>query len=377
MTPRRKPEYRDLFRAQDRIVRLMAVLLLKRLESSIEAFRSTLRSLIQSNLNFRGALDSGFVPIGRTATRLLSGQSFDAEDLLDVLHQEEMRRQDARGSRSKLVHSVEDFRIEDWTADLDEDYQCLSSILPRVESIGPADDDKLQALKRFLTRWDVKPGKALIFSEEETTIEYLYRELNPDGEDPNIARLTGGNRHEAENIVKRFSPTWNLSSNESLPGTEIRVLLATDIVSEGQNLQDCVRVVNYDLHWNLVRLIQLFGRVARIGTEHDVIHLHNTWPDTEVDADLSLTERLTRRIQTFHGLIGLDSRLLSDTERLNASAMYRIYEGNVQSPAQRACDKSITSAKNLMAALGVPLGTPELRDFTLTLTLSLALHKNP
>ena len=324
---KKKPEYRDLFRAQDRIAKLMAVLLLKRLESSIEAFRSTLNSLIQSNRNFREALDAGFVPIGRTATRLLSGQSFDADDLLDVLRQEEIRRQDAGGSRSKLVHSVEDFRIEDWTADLDEDYQCLSSILSRVESIGPEDDDKLQALKRFLARRDVRAGKVLIFSEAETTIEYLHRELNPNGEDPDIARLTGGNRHEAENIVKRFSPTWNLSSNESQPGREIRVLLATDIVSEGQNLQDCTRVVNYDLHWNPVRLIQRFGRVDRIGTEHDVIHLHNTWPDTEVDADLSLTERLTRRIQTFHDLIGLDSRLLSDTERLNANAMYRIYDG--------------------------------------------------
>ena len=76
-----KPEYRDLFRARDRIAKLMAVLLLKRLESSIEAFRSTLNSLIQSNHNFREALDFGFVPIGRTATRLLSGQSFDADDL--------------------------------------------------------------------------------------------------------------------------------------------------------------------------------------------------------------------------------------------------------------------------------------------------------
>ena len=324
---KKKPEYRDLFRAQDRIAKLMAVLLLKRLESSIEAFRSTLNSLIQSNRNFREALDSGFVPIGRTATRLLAGQSFDADDLLDVLSQEEQRRQEQGGQRAKLVHSVEDFRIEDRTTDLDEDYRCLSGILTRVEIIGPDDDDKLQALKRLLARRDVKAGKVLIFSEAETTIEYLNRELNPNGTNPEIARLTGSNRHEAENIVKRFAPTWNLSYHESFPGAEIRVLLATDIVSEGQNLQDCARVVNYDLHWNPVRLIQRFGRVDRIGTEHEVIHLHNTWPDTEVDADLSLTERLTRRIQIFHDPIGLDSRLLSDSERLNANATYRIYEG--------------------------------------------------
>ena len=112
-----------------------------------------------------------------------------------------------------------------------------------------------------------------------------------------------------------------------MPGAEIRVLLATDIVSEGQNLQDCACVLNYDLHWNPVRLIQRFGRVDRIGTEHEVINLHNMWPDIAVDEELSLTERLHRRIQSFHDLIGLDSKLLSDAERLNASAMYRIYDG--------------------------------------------------
>ena len=201
---KKNPEYRDLFRAQDRIARLMAVLLPKRLESSIEAFRSTLNSLIQSNRNFREALDSGFVPIGRTATRLLSGQFFDAEDLLDVLRQEEQRRQEQGGQRARLVHSIKDFRIADWTADLDDDYQCLGGILTRVEGIGPDDDDKLRALKRFLARRDAKAGKVLVFSEAETTIEYLHRELNPDGENSQIARLTGSNRHEAENIVKRF-----------------------------------------------------------------------------------------------------------------------------------------------------------------------------
>ena len=104
------------------------------------------------------------------------------------------------------------------------------------------------------------------------------------------------------------------------------MLLATDVVSEGQNLQDCACVLNYDLHWNPVRLIQRFGRVDRIGTEHEVISLHNMWPDIAVDAELSLTDRLHRRIQSFHDLIGLDSKLLSDSERLNTGAMYRIYQ---------------------------------------------------
>ena len=322
-----KPEYRDLFRAGDRIARLMGVLLLKRLESSIEAFRSTLRSLMTSNRNFREALEAGFVPIGSTATRLLAGQSFDVDDLLEVLRQEEQRRQQAGSQRDKLVHSDTDFDTDRWTLDLDADYDVLKDILGRVEDIGPEDDDKLRALRDFLARPEVQAGKVLIFSEAETTVEYLYRELNPNGQQVDIARLTGSTSHDAERIVKRFSPTWNLSKRETLPGPEIRVLLATDIVSEGQNLQDCACVLNYDLHWNPVRLIQRFGRVDRIGTEHELINLHNMWPDVAVDEELSLTERLHRRIQSFHDLIGLDSKLLSDAERLNASAMYRIYDG--------------------------------------------------
>ena len=319
-----KDEYRDLFRAGDRIPRLMRALLFKRLESSIEAFRSTLGSLLHSNRNFRQSLDAGFVPIGNTATRLLAGQAFDADEVLDILQQEEEKRSERGLERSKLVHSTADFELENWLDGLDADYKILSSIQARIADIGPEDDDKLQTLRRFLERPDVASGKVLIFSEAETTVEYLYRELNPD-RNSEIARLTGNTSDRAPEIVWRFSPKNNPGRNGRSPRNEIRVLLATDIVSEGQNLQDCARVLNYDLHWNPVRLIQRFGRVDRIGSEHSVIHLHNMWPDTAVDAALSLTKRLTNRIQSFHDLIGLDSKLLSDSERLNANDMYRIY----------------------------------------------------
>ena len=320
-----KPEYRDLFRARNRIAQLMGALLLKRLESSIEAFRSTTSALMRSNRNFRAALARGYVPIGATAARLLAGESFDADDALAVLTREEEKREAGGGEKSALVHPADDFNIGDWLEDIDADYETLSQIARRVSDIGPEDDDKLRALKAFLARPDVRAGKVIIFSEAETTIEYLHRELNPNGGNPKMARLTGGNREGAERIISRFSPTWNGGAPRG--ATEIDVLLATDIVSEGQNLQDCARILNYDLHWNPVRLIQRFGRVDRIGTEHERIHLHNMWPDTEVDERLSLTERLRNRIQSFHDMIGLDSKLLSESERLNEDAMYRIYAG--------------------------------------------------
>ncbi len=164
----------------------------------------------------------------------------------------------------------------------------------------------------------------LIFSESETTIDYLFGQLNPGGMHSGIAGPSGSvSREGSANIIRRFSPISNLAS----PGNEIRILLATDVVSEGQNLQDCARVLNYDLHWNPVRLIQRFGRVDRIGSTHTDIYLHNMWPDLEVDEELALTDRLSNRIQMFHDLIGLDIRLLSDAERVNDDIMYLIYQG--------------------------------------------------
>jgi hypothetical protein len=321
-----KPEYRDLMRARNRIARLMGALLFKRLESSIQAFRATIDSLMRSNRNFREALQSGYVPIGDTATRLLAGDSFEADALLEVLEQEEERRKKAGRKRPTLVHPTTDFDTGQWADDLDADFGVLEDIANRVAGIGPKDDDKLQTLQRFLGQRDVKAGKVLIFSEAEATVDYLYAQLNPGGKDQSIAKISGSNRGEFENILKRFSPTWNLRRNERRPGPEVRVLIATDVASEGQNLQDCARVLNYDLHWNPVKLVQRFGRVDRIGTEHSTIYLHNMWPDLDIDEGLSLTDRLLRRIQTFHDFIGLDSRLLSVSERLNTRAMYRIYQ---------------------------------------------------
>ena len=356
----KKAEYRDLFRAGDRIPRLMRALLVKRLESSIEAFRSTLDSLLRSNRNFRQALEDGYVPIGATATRLLSGQSFDADEVLDILQQEEERRQAQGRKRSKLVHSTDDFEIAGWLVDLDADFGVLRDIRERIKDITAADDDKLRTLREFLERPEVASGKVLIFSEAETTVEYLYNQLNPDGRDPAIARLTGSNRGSAEAIIQRFAPKANAVRKGGPPRREIRVLLATDIVSEGQNLQDCARVLNYDLHWNPVRLIQRFGRVDRIGSEHDVIHLHNTWPDMAVDAALALTERLGNRIQAFHDLIGLDSKLLSEAERLNAKGMYRIYADKKLPEQDDALDEVAANQRAVALLQRIQRDDPEL-----------------
>ena len=322
---REKEQYRDLLRARNRVARLMRHLLFKRLESSVEAFRSTLGVLVRSNTNFRTALENGYVPVGQMASTMLSGAQFDADDLLDRLGIEEVRRKARGAKKSTLVHPAADFDTARWLADLDKDRVILEELQRAVARISPDDDDKLRCLRDFLDQPDVKKGKVLIFSEAEATVNYLYEQLNPGGADLSIAMLSGANRDALQGTIKRFAPLAN-TINGHAPGPPVRVLIATDVISEGQNLQDCNRVLNYDLHWNPVRLIQRFGRVDRIGTIHETIHLHNTWPDTDVDAELSLTTRLHNRIQAFHDFIGLDTQLLSDSEKVNPAAMYRIYE---------------------------------------------------
>lgn len=254
---------------------------------------------------------------------------------------------------------------------MDADHDTLSEIRERIREIGPEDDDKLHTLRGFLERAAVRSGKVLIFSESETTIDYLYSELNPQGRDRAIAKLTGSNSESAVGIIKRFSPKSNAALHSVNRRNEIRVLLATDVVSEGQNLQDCARVLNYDLHWNPVRLIQRFGRVDRIGTEHSDIYLHNMWPDLAVDEGISLVDRLGNRIQMFHDIIGLDSELLSESEKLNNAAMYRIYESGEMPEEDDVLDEVATSQRAQAILQRIQSDEPELWETIMSLPTSL------
>jgi superfamily II DNA/RNA helicase len=101
------------------------------------------------------------------------------------------------------------------------------------------------------------------------------------------------------------------------------------VLSEGLNLQDCSQVINYDLHWNPVRLIQRFGRIDRIGSEHDEIFAYNFLPETELEKQLGLHEKLHRRIQEIHDTIGEDARILDQSEQINDQALYAIYQGQM------------------------------------------------
>jgi superfamily II DNA/RNA helicase len=127
-------------------------------------------------------------------------------------------------------------------------------------------------------------------------------------------------------IVGRFAPRANPEFVFQKGEKELKTLVATDVLAEGLNLQDCDRIVNYDLHWNPVQLIQRFGRIDRIGTQHEVIYGFNFLPETGIDRHLGLRAKLSNRIQEIHDTIGEDAAILDQGEQLNEEAMYAIYE---------------------------------------------------
>jgi hypothetical protein len=127
-------------------------------------------------------------------------------------------------------------------------------------------------------------------------------------------------------LVGRFSPKSNPEFAWGPNDVELKTVIATDVLSEGLNLQDCDKIINYDLHWNPVRLIQRFGRIDRIGSEHDAVYGFNFLPETGIERNLNLRQTLTNRIAEIHETIGEDSAILDPSEQLNENAMYAIYE---------------------------------------------------
>jgi superfamily II DNA/RNA helicase len=198
-------------------------------------------------------------------------------------------------------------------------------MLKLVAPISPDQDAKLQVLLAGLRNGIPKVrGKVLIFSQYADTTQYLYENINPGGNRTDVESIYGTEKSKAR-MAARFSPLSN-PHIEIRPGEELNILVATDVMSEGLNLQDGDVVVNYDLHWNPVRLIQRFGRIDRIGTENERVWGFNFLPEDALDRNLGLHQVLRRRIQEIHDSIGEDAAILDKEEQINEEAMFAIYE---------------------------------------------------
>jgi superfamily II DNA or RNA helicase len=310
---KREP-YASLHRAGYTLRGLIRILLFKRFESSVYAFQETVRRLIQVHTRFVEALSQGFVPAGEDAQAILyEPNAAEEQALMDALR-EVSRRYDLR-----------DFDAAKLKAHIEHDLKLLRKILELVAPITPEQDAKLRKLKQRLAEKPLKEGKRLIFTQYADTAKYLHENLNPGGKRDDIDVIFSGDKSKMR-VVGRFAPKANPEYRFTAGEKELFTVVATDVLAEGLNLQDCDNIINYDLHWNPVRLIQRFGRIDRIGSDHDVVYGYNFLPETGLDKNLGLKEKLHNRIQEIHDTIGEDSEILDRTEKLNEEAMYAIYE---------------------------------------------------
>jgi hypothetical protein len=316
-------QYQELKRAGAALRGLMRVMLFKRFESSVHAFRETVNRLRGLQRAFQGALDRGLVPAGDEATDILYKSDLDDEaTLYEALE------------KASIRYPITDFDVPQLQSSLDTDIALLDEMARLVEPIGPQDDDKLQQLVSMMTTGrtqsdshllpgDLVHGKVLIFTQYADTAHYLYDNLKHLGR----IRAVESDTKDRGRIILRFAPKAN--RYELGPADqELRILVSTDVLSEGLNLQDANHIINYDLHWNPVRLIQRVGRVDRIGTEHGEIYAYNFLPETGLERELGIEQRLKRRITEIHRTIGEDAPVLHKSEQLNEEAMYAIYRGD-------------------------------------------------
>ena len=306
--------YTELHRAGINLRGLIRVMLFKRFESSVYAFWRSLERLERIHEMFLKALDHGFVPAGEDAQGLLyESDRYEEADLMDAL------------AASAGKYDLADFDEKKLREHLEADCRVIREVIDLVKPITPGKDAKLQTLIAGLKKGiPQKSSKVLIFTQYADTAVYVYDNLNPDGKYRDVESIYGTDTSKAR-MAARFSPKSNPHVNIGSE-SEVRILVATDVMSEGLNLQDGDVVLNYDLHWNPVRLIQRFGRIDRIGAKNDVIWGFNFLPERAMEQQLGLHEVLARRIGEIHETIGEDAAILDKTEQINEEAMFCIYE---------------------------------------------------
>ena len=321
----------SVFKQVDReqsLIYLMRINLLKRLESSIHSFRLTLLSLIETiDGNLRqieehknGNIDSDFN---------ITDIEIDDTELEDLLV----------GGKTKVL--IQDMDIIRWKQDLKQDKTTLATLLSNISIIDSNRDAKLLELKNRITEKIENPinegnKKIIVFTAFADTARYIHEELKNwliDEHSVYSALVTGSDtnktnmpncKSDLNTILTNFSPKskkrHDLNPDEK---NEIDVLICTDCISEGQNLQDCDYLVNYDIHWNPVRIIQRFGRIDRIGSQNDKIQLVNFFPSMELDGFIDLVARVQGKMVMLDVSATGEDNIISQNSREMQDLDYR------------------------------------------------------
>ena len=308
------------------IRRLTAINLMKRMESSVYSFNLTLtrmKKLIEDTIEVINTFD------------IHSSKSIELTDIADVeeYDDDDQNTDDLFSFGRKVKIDLADMDYISWRDALEKDRDILELLTLMVGDITPEHDSKLQELLSVIDKKITHPinegnRKVIIFTAFADTAEYLYTHVskyvkNRFGLD--TAMVSGSVegkttcpklKADLNTVLTCFSP---VSKDKELlmpnDNTEIDVLIATDCISEGQNLQDCDYLINYDIHWNPVRIIQRFGRIDRIGSRNKVIQLVNFWPDVTLDEYINLKAKVETRMKIVDMTATGDDNLLSDEEK--------------------------------------------------------------
>ena len=348
-TPREVEQLKNLSRAGKRLMGFCRVNLFKRLESSGVSFIQSIERHVLRNYVYLHAIEEGKpLPIGTQDAAWFDARYTDEDaeaiETLDFFedHDEDTEVTTASGEIS-LGADLMDLAAETYRSyetQKHNKFQWISSHLfvPTLEQQLRADSDALLALLEKYGRWNADQDakllalyhllantypneKILVFTQFADTVRYLDSELRRMGID-RIAGVTGGN-DDPTSFAYRFSPVSNGKRDSIPPEKELRVLIATDVLSEGQNLQDCAIVVNYDLPWAIIRLVQRAGRVDRIGQQAEQIMCYTFWPSEGVEKVLSLRSRVRQRLQENAEVVGTDEAFFEDDA--NDAAIIDLY----------------------------------------------------
>jgi len=359
-------EIRKLSRAGKRLMGFCRTNLFKRLESGGPAFLQSLERHVLRNFICLHAIENNLpIPIGTQGAEYLDARLGDRD--IDDLLAESAEDADSNGEdyaevasflrdeptfRKRAAEIYERYSTElrkrfKWLrpslfvktleSDLGNDAHALIEVLKKCGSWDATKDAKLDALQRLLT---VKypNAKVLVFTQFADTLTYVTRQLKARG----IGKLEGasGDTDNPTALAYRFSPESNKKRDAVKPEDELRVLVATDVLSEGQNLQDCAVVVNYDLPWAIIRLIQRAGRVDRIGQRSDKIYCHSFLPADGVERIINLRRRVRQRLRQNAEVVGSDESFFEDD--VDEKPIFDLY--NEKSSALEETDSEVDLA---------------------------------
>ncbi len=297
-------EVASLMVSQRNMSGFMKSILIKRLESSFEAFKKTLNRFIKSYVKFIKMCEAGEVYISKKIDVYDLLDSGDDDKLMELVEAEIVQHYPTKAFNEDLIPSLK------------YDLRMLQELQDEWEEILE-DPKKEQFLFELKSRKEFKDNKIIIFTESKETAEYVGAYLELYYPEQVLVYSGQSSRSVRQEIEANYNPNYNYEKKDN-----IRLLVTTDVLAEGINLHRSNVIVNYDLPWNPTKVMQRVGRINRVGTEHDQIYVFNFFPAAQANAQLPLEENIMLKIQAFHDTLGEDFRYLSEDEEISSHKLY-------------------------------------------------------